>query len=97
MATQPTEQQVQEMVPQRELSPGFQAMIGRMIADPEFRKQLAADPEGALKNANIQLSPEEMQRFRTMKPEDRAKLTQELDARDSKSWWIVIWRWFSWW
>lgn len=97
MAGQPSEQQVKDMVPQRDLSPGFQAMIGRMIADPEFRKQMAASPEEALKTANIQLSDQEMERLRNMNPEDRQKLTQELDARDSKAWWVVIWRWFSWW
>jgi hypothetical protein len=97
MADKVTEQQVQEMVPQRDLSPGFQAMIGRMISDPDFRKQMASDPEAALKSANIQLSAPEMERMRSMTPEDRQKLTQELDARDSKAWWVVIWRWFSFW
>ncbi|HZR98724.1 MAG TPA: Os1348 family NHLP clan protein [Chloroflexota bacterium] len=98
MATsQPTEQQIKDLVPQRDLSPGFQAMIGRVIADPEFRKALAADPVKALADAKIELSAEEMERIRTMTPEDRKKLTQELDTRDSKAWWIVIWHWFSWW
>ncbi len=73
-------------MPERELSPGFRAMIGRAIADPDCCQALAADPEKALVDAKIQLSAEELERIRTMTPEDRQKLTQELDTRDSKAW-----------
>ena len=97
MAGQPSEQQVAEQVPQRELSKGFQDMLGRMVSDPEFRRSMAANPEQAVQDAGIQLAPQEIERLRSMTPEDRQKLMQEIDTRDSKAWWVVIWRWVSWW
>jgi hypothetical protein len=72
-------------------------MLGRMIADPEFRKQMADNPEQALQQAGIQLAPQELERLRSLTPDDRQKLIQEMDTRDSKAWWVVIWRWVSWW
>jgi hypothetical protein len=90
-------EQIAQMAPQRELSPGFQQMLGRMLSDAEFRKAMAADPEAALKSANITLSAPEMERVRAMTPEDRKKLFQDVDTRDSKGWWYIIWGWFSWW
>ena len=97
MAGQPSEQQIAEQVPQRELSKGFQDMLGRMVSDPEFRRSMAANPEQAVQAAGIQLAPQEIERLRSMTPEDRQKLMQEMDTRDSKAWWVVIWRWVSWW
>jgi hypothetical protein len=97
MAATPSDRQVGAQVPQRELSQGFLDMFGRMICDPEFRRQVAADPEQALQQAGIRLAPREMERVRSMTPEDREQLTQEMDTRDSKAWWVIIWRWVSWW
>jgi hypothetical protein len=97
MAGTPSNQQVGAQVPQRELSQGFQDMLGRMIGDPEFRRQMADNAEQALQRAGLRLAPQEMERIRSMTPEDREKLTQELDTRDSKAWWVIIWRWVSWW
>ena len=97
MAGQPSEQQVADQVPQRELSKGFQDMLGRMVSDPDFRRAMASNPEQAVKDAGIQLAPQELERIRSMTPEDRQKLMQEMDTRDSKAWWVVIWRWVSWW
>ena len=97
MAATPSDRQVGALVPPRELSQGFLDMLGRMIADPEFRRQMAADPELALQHAGIRLAPREMERVRAMTPEDREQLTQETDTRDSKAWWVIIWRWVSWW
>jgi hypothetical protein len=97
VSTQPTAEQIAQMVPQRELSPGFQQMLGRLLADAEFRKAMAADPEGTLQKANIQLTPEELERVRAMPPEDRKRLFEDVDTRDSKGWWVIIWSWFSWW
>ncbi len=97
MAGQPSEQQIAEQVPQRELSKGFQDMLGRMVSDPDFRRAMASNPEQAVKDAGIQLAPQELERIRSMTPEDRQKLMQEMDTRDSKAWWVVIWRWVSWW
>jgi hypothetical protein len=97
MAGTPSEQQIRDQVPQRELSQGFQDMLGRMIADPDFRKGMANNPEQALQQAGLQLAPQELERLRSMSAEDRQKLIQEMDTRDSKAWWVVIWRWVSWW
>jgi hypothetical protein len=94
---QPTEQQVKDLVPERELSKGFQAMLGKIIADADFRQAMAADPEQALQRAGIQLSAQETERVRTMSAEDRKRLLQEVETRDSKAWWYWFWGWFSWW
>ena len=92
MAGQPSEQQIAQQVPQRELSKGFQDMLGRMVSDPDFRRAMSADPEQALQDAGIQLNPQELERIRSMSQEDRQKLFQEMDTRDSKAWWVVIYR-----
>jgi hypothetical protein len=84
-------------VPQRELSKGFQEMLGKVIADPDFRREMSANPEQALQKAGIQLAPEEADRIRNMSQEDRQKLLQQMDTRDSKAWWYVVWNWVSWW
>jgi hypothetical protein len=97
MAGQPSEQQVMAQVPQRDLSPGFQEMLGKIIADPDFRQSMAANPEQALQQAGIQLAPEEAERIRNMSQEDRERLLQQLDTRDSKAWWYVVWHWVSFW
>ncbi|HLI28962.1 MAG TPA: Os1348 family NHLP clan protein [Chloroflexota bacterium] len=97
MSSQPSVEQIAQMVPQRELSPGFQQMLGRLLADPEFRKSMATDPEGTLQRANIQLSPQELERVRAMTPEDRKRLFEDVDTRNSKGWWYVIFGWFWWW
>src|SRR5215207_2800453 len=91
MAGQPTEQQVKDLVPERELSKGFQEMLGKIIADPDFRREMSTNPEQALQKAGIQLSPQETERIRTMSAEDRKRLLQEVDTRDTKAWW-----WFQW-
>ena len=97
MAGTPSDASVGAQVPQRELSQGFQEMLGRMIADPGFRRQMADNAEQALKEAGIRLAPQEMERIRSMTPEDREQLSQETDTRDAKAWWVIIWRWVSWW
>src|SRR3712207_5833624 len=84
MAGQPSEQQIADQVPQRELSKGFQDMLGRMVSDPDFRRAMAANPEQAVQDAGIQLAPQELERIRSMTAEDRQKLLQEMDTRDSK-------------
>ena len=97
MAGQPSEQQIAQQVPQRQLSKGFQDMLGRMVSDPDFRKAMASNPEQAVRDAGIQLDPQELERLRSMTPDDRQRLLQEMDTRDAKAWWVVIWRWVSWW
>ena len=97
MSGQLSAEQIAQQTPQRDLSPGFQQMLGRMLSDTEFRKSMAQDPEGTLQKSNIQLNAQEMERVRAMTPEDRKRLFEDVDTRDSKGWWYVIWGWFSWW
>jgi len=98
MATQnPAEQQIQQLVPDKEIPEGFKQVLGQLIADPQFREAMASNPEQAVKDAGIQLSPQEMERLRSMIAEDRQRLFQQLDPRDSKAWWGWVWRWFTWW
>jgi Ribosomally synthesized peptide prototyped by Frankia Franean1_4349. len=62
-----------------------EAVIGRAITDPDFRRALVEDPEQALKDAGIQLGPEDLQRLTSMNKEEREQMAEQLDARQSAS------------
>jgi hypothetical protein len=83
--------------PTGDLSPGLQALVGRLLADAEFRRAVAHDPEQAVTAAGIALTPEELERLRALPAAQREQLAASADARDSKGWWVVILGWFWWW
>ncbi len=56
-------------------------LIGRMVADPEFRASLVEDPEKTIKDAGYDLSEEQMAAF---KDRDLKALSTDLDERLSK-------------
>ncbi len=46
------------------MSPELERLVGRMVTDKEFRDKLLADPEGAVKDAGFQLTPDELDRVK---------------------------------
>ena len=66
------------MATQKELN----ELIGRMVADPDFRAALMQDPEKAVKAAGYDLTE---QQIAGLKQTDLKGLTEGLDARLSKS------------
>lgn len=57
-------------------------LIGRVVADPEFRAALMEDPEKAVEEAGYELTDEQMA---GLKKADLKALTEGLDERLSKS------------
>lgn len=80
-----------------ELSSGLQALIGRMLADTDFRRAVALNPEKAVLEAGIELSHEEMARLQALPAEQRQQIADAVDSRDSKGWWFVFLGWFHIW
>lgn len=66
------------MATQKELN----ELIGRMVADPDFRASLMADPEKAIQEAGYELTE---QQIAGLKQTDLKGLTEGLDERLSKS------------
>jgi hypothetical protein len=58
------------------------ALVGRAVADPEFRSKLAADPEGAAKEAGYTLTEEQLA---TLKSQEAGGLTTVLEERLPKT------------
>jgi hypothetical protein len=58
------------------------ALIGRAVVDPEFRSKLAADPEGAAKEAGYTLTEEQLA---TLKAQEAGGLTTVLEERLPKT------------
>ena len=42
------------------MSSDFERLVGRAVADKEFRDKLLADPEGTIKDSDLKLSEEEV-------------------------------------
>lgn len=80
-----------------ELSAGLQALLGRMVADVDFRRALAVDPAKAVREAGIELSVEEMARLQGLTAEQRSEIADAVDGRDSKGWWYIFLGWFHIW
>jgi len=57
-------------------------LIGRVVADPDFRASLADDPDKAVKDAGYDLTDEQMN---ALKQADMKALGEDLDDRFSKS------------
>lgn len=55
-------------------------LIDRWLNDPEFRKKVRQDPEGAIKASGVMLSPEERTAFRKI---DWHQTDEELQSRVS--------------
>ena len=65
------------------MSPDLERLIGRAVIDPDFRKQLIADPDGTVKSAGFSLSDDELEQVRKAASEaasDSDATNQKLDA-----------------
>ena len=58
------------------------ALIGRAVADPEFRSKFAADPEGAAKEVGYALTEEQLA---ALKSREAGALATVLEERLPKS------------
>ncbi len=59
----------------------FYELIGRAIADGEFRGQMKEDPQAAAASVGVELSPEQEEQLRRA---DLGTLATELEQRASK-------------
>lgn len=57
-------------------------LIGRIVADPDFRASLTDDPEKAVKDAGYELTDEQMS---ALKQADIKAMGEDLEIRLSKS------------
>jgi hypothetical protein len=62
-------------------TPELEQLIGKAIAEPDFRQQLVDDPEQAIQSAGIELNSEEMRVLTSTSREQREQMMQELNER----------------
>ncbi len=46
------------------MSPDLERLVGRTVTDKAFRDKLLADPEGAIKEAGLSISADELERLK---------------------------------
>ena len=59
----------------------LRAVAGKALSDMEFRQKLLDDPEAAVKEAGIELTPEQIQALKEMDKEQFEQGLAELDER----------------
>lgn len=64
-------------------SPEMEQVIGKAIAEPEFRQQLINNPQEAIRSAGINLSSNELQTLQNTSREEREQMLQSLGERTS--------------
>ena len=65
----------------------LRAIAGKAIADPAFREKLLSDPEGAVNEAGIELSDDQMKALKEMDREQLEKGLTDLDERLTMACW----------
>lgn len=65
----------------------LRAVAGKAVADPEFRQKLIEDPEAAVKEVGIELTPEQIQALKEMDKEQFELAVSELDERLTMGCW----------
>jgi len=65
----------------------LRAVAGKAIADPVFRQKLLDDPEAAVKEAGIDLTPEQLEALKNMDKAQMEKGLTELDSRLTMGCW----------
>ena len=65
----------------------LRTVAGKAVADPEFRQKLIDDPEAAVKEAGIELTPEQIQALKEMDKEQFEEGISDLDERLTMSCW----------
>jgi hypothetical protein len=74
---------VKNMATQEDL----RTVAGKAVADPAFRQKLLDDPEAAVKEAGIDLSPEQMETLKNMDKAELEKGLADLDERLTMACW----------
>lgn len=59
---------------------GKEALFGRAVVDPEFRKQLLADPEGTIAAGGYEVDAEVLQTLKDVDPAEAEAATRDLDS-----------------
>jgi len=65
----------------------LRTVAGKAVADPAFRQKLLDDPEAAVREAGIELSPEQMETLKTMDKAELEKGLADLDERLTMACW----------
>jgi len=65
----------------------LRTVAGKAIADPVFRQKLLDDPEAAVKEAGIDLTPEQMDALKNMDKAEMEKGLIDLDSRLTMACW----------
>jgi acyl-CoA hydrolase len=65
----------------------LRAVAGKAIADPSFRQKLLDDPEAAVREAGISLSPDQLKALKNMDKEELEKGLSDLDQRLTMACW----------
>ena len=65
----------------------LRTVAGKAIADPSFRHKLLNDPEAAVKEAGIDLSPDQMKALKDMDKAELEKGLGDLDQRLTMACW----------
>ena len=65
----------------------LRTIAGKAIADPEFREKLLNDPEAAVTEAGIELSPDQMKALKEMDRDQLEKGLTDLDERLTMACW----------
>jgi hypothetical protein len=65
----------------------LRTVAGKAIADPEFRQKLLDNPEAAVKEAGIDLTPEQMEALKNMDKAEMEKGLIDLDSRLTMACW----------
>ena len=68
----------------------LRAVAGKAIADTAFRQKLLDDPEAAVKEAGISLSPEQMKALKEMDTEQLEQGLADLDKRLTMGCWAKL-------
>lgn len=71
------------------MSPELERVVGKAVLDKEFRKKMMDDPDAALAEAGITLSPDELDKVKKAAKERgkaRGHVDQVLDAAKSGGW-----------
>lgn len=65
----------------------LRTVAGKAVADPAFRQKLLDDPEAAVKEAGIDLSPEQLEALKNMDKAELEKGLADLDERLTMACW----------
>ena len=74
----------------------LRTIAGKAIADPDFREKLIKDPEAAVNEAGIELSPDQMKALKEMDRDQLEKGLTDLDERLTMACWGKVQQFCGW-